>query len=163
MHNLTFSYRSEEDLVFGVNYQYYLRVPVLCDLKHYTNRKIRFLVDTGAYITMINSRVSLRLGFDKLPSIVDDFPLTGIGGACKAALKEIPGMIIGDRTLKGVKIAIPHDETKYNILGLNVLEHFKFLIDTNLNKIYFCDNPNYRMPNELKCADVLTVSKGETK
>ena len=160
MHDLIFSYRSVEDLVFGVNYQYYLRVPVLYDIDHYASRKIRFLVDTGVYVTMINNKVSLRLGFDKLPSIVDDFPLTGIGGACKAALKEIPGIIIGDRTLKGVKVAIPHDETKYNILGLNVLEHFKFLIDTNLSKIYFSDNPNYKMPNELKCADVLSISKG---
>jgi len=109
---------------------------------------------------MINNRVSFRLGFDKLPSIVDDFPLTGIGGACKATLKEIPGLIIGDRTLKGVKVAIPHDETKYNILGLNVLDHFKFLIDTDLSKIYFSDNPNYKMPNELKSADILTVSTG---
>ena len=71
----------------------------------------------------------------------------------------IPGMVIGGKILKGIKVAIPHDDTKYCILGLNVIEYFKYLFDSEDNRIYISDNKNYKMPSELMSASVLNVSK----
>ena len=158
MRDLTIKYRSEENLFFLRRSHYHLDVPVIFDLDYRLNRKVRFLLDTGAYVTVINKRTSLRFGFDKFPTVIKDFPLTGLSGSIDASLIEIPGMIIGDRTLKGIKVAIPHEDTKYCILGLNVLEHFNYLLDSEHSKIYFSDNPVYKIPDELKSAEVLSTN-----
>jgi len=68
-------------------------------------------------------------------------------------------MVIGGKILKGVKVAIPHDDTKYCILGLNVIEYFKYLFDSEVNSIYLTENTNYKMPNDLMSASVLNVTK----
>ena len=158
MHNISYEYRSEDQLHFLRRSHYHLDVPVIYDLDSRLNIKIRFLLDTGAYVTVINKRTSLRLGFDKLTPEVKDFPLTGLTGSIDASLIEVPGMIIGDRTLKGIKVAAPHEDTKYCILGLNVLEHFNYLVYSEHSKIYFNDNPNYKIPDVLKSAEVLKFS-----
>jgi predicted aspartyl protease len=158
MRDLKFRYTSEEALDFDNDYHYHLDVPVLFDRVNHLNKVVQFLLDTGAFITVLSKATSVRLEFDKLPSIVENFPLTGIAGSCNASLKEIPGMVIGGRLLEGVKIAIPHEDTKYNILGMNVLDHFNFLLDAENNKIYFNDNSRYKMPAELKSTAVLNVS-----
>jgi len=162
MPDLAYRYRSEENLVFLRRSHYHIDVPVLLDFKYRLNKRVLFLFDTGAYVTVINKETSLHLGFDKIPALIDDFPLTGLSGSIDASLIEIPGMIIGDRTLKGIKVAIPHEDTKYCILGLNVLEHFKYLLNSEHSKIYFKDNPNYKIPNELKSAEVLSYLNSET-
>ncbi|MCL2662403.1 MAG: retroviral-like aspartic protease family protein [Oscillospiraceae bacterium] len=158
MPDLKFKYRSEEQLFFLRRSHYHLDVPVIYSMEYRHNRIIRFLLDTGAYVTIINRETSLFLKLDALPVLIEDFPLTGLSGSIDASLIEIPGLVIGDRTLKSVKVAIPHEDTKYCILGLNVLEHFKYLLDSEHNKIYFTDNPNYKIPDELKCAEVLSYS-----
>jgi len=158
MRDLTYKYRSEENLVFLRRSHYHIDIPIIRDFEYRLNRKVMFLFDTGAYVTVINKETSLLLGFDKIPALIEDFPLTGISGSIDASLIEIPGMIIGDRTLKGIKVAIPHEDTKYCILGLNVLEHFKYLLDSEHSKIYFNDNPKYKIPNELKSAEVLSTN-----
>ena len=149
-------YRCKQELFFEEDKgQYYIEIPVIQNLGDYSNESVMFLLDTGAYITVLSENTAVALGFDKLPSVIDRFHLAGFAGACTASLKEIPGMIIGDRTLKGVKVAIPHEDTKYSILGMNVLEHFKFFVDTENTLIYFADNPKYKLPQEIKCAEVL--------
>ena len=154
MPEILYNYRSKEDLLFENNSHYYLEIPVLQNLNDYSNKRILFLLDTGAYITVISGDTASLFGFEKLPSIVDSFSLYGFTGSCLATIKEIPGLVIGNRMLKGVKVAIPHVETKYNILGMNVLEHFKFLVDTESNCIYFSDNPHYKMPLVLRSSEL---------
>jgi len=159
MPDLMFKYESDNNMLFEENSMYYLDIPVLLDTEHYLNSNTLFLIDTGAYISVLNRRLSRRYGFDKLPNITDKFLLTGIGGTCKASIKEIPGLVIGGRIIKGVKVAIPHDETKFCILGLNVLEHFKFFMDTEKCKIFFAYNDDYKMPTVLKSAEILNISQ----
>jgi len=160
MLELIYKYLAEDTLVFDTeSCHYYLDIPVFYNLDTYVNKPIRFLFDTGAYVTVINKSTSLLFGFDKLMPVIDHFPLTGIAGSCDASLKMIPGMVIGGKILKGVKVAIPHDDTKYCILGLNVIEYFKYLFDSELNSIYLTDNKNYKMPNDLMSASVLNVTK----
>ena len=158
MHDLTYRYRSEENLVFLRRSHYHIELPVLLDFEYRLNRHVMFLFDTGAYVTVINKETSLFLGFDRITPLVDDFPLTGISGSLDASLIEIPGMIIGDRTLKGIKVAVPHEDSKCCILGLNVLEHFNYLLDSEHSKIYFNDNKKYKIPDELKSAEVLSTN-----
>jgi len=158
MHKLSYLYDAEDDLDFDESCHYYLDIPLLHDTDAFLNEPVQFLFDTGAYITVINKKTAILFGFDKLPSVVEHFPLAGISGFCDASLKEIPGMIIGGKVLKGVKVAIPHDDTKYCILGLNVLDYFKYLIDSEYKKVYFSNNPNYKMPDELKSASIMKVS-----
>jgi len=158
MPNIFIEYRAEEHLVFGEDCHYYLDVPVFYNIENYLNERVQFLFDTGAYITIINRATSALFEFDRLPSIIDEFPLTGFAGSCNASVKVIPWMAIGGRLLKGVKVAIPHEVTKHNILGMNVLDYFKYFIDSESNKIFFSDNTKYKMPNELRCFEVLNIS-----
>jgi len=160
MHDMIFKYSSGETLIFDTeSCHYYMDIPVLYNLETYVNKPIRFLFDTGAYVTVINKSTSLFFGFDKLSPVIEHFPLTGIAGSCDASLKMIPGMVIGGKIFKGIKVAIPHDDTKYCILGLNVIEYFKYIFDSEDNRIYISDNNNYKMPSELMSASVLNVSK----
>ena len=99
----------------------------------------------------------------KLKPINPDITLSGYSGQCDAALFEVPGLVIGGKILEGVKVAIPKKSGKgearnLNILGLNVLEHFKYLLDSTNGKIYFAQNKNYKAYEILKCTNVRTIS-----
>ena len=140
---------------------YYISVPIYYESDSFEKDNVNFLFDTGAFITVLNRDTARRFGFGEHNIVRRDIPLTGFAGAGGTGdLLEIPGMRVGERRLKSVKVAVPHKnaDTKYNIIGLNVLEHFKYLIDTENEEIYLADNPNYKMPNELKCTRVLAIA-----
>jgi len=61
--------------------------------------------------------------------------------------------------LEDVRVAIPYIDTEDDILGLNVLEYFNYLIDSTNDKIYFSDSFTYKPPKELGCGKVTTVKK----
>lgn len=73
-------------------------------------------------------------------------------------IKEIPGFIIGGHRLEGIKVAVPHIETDENILGLNVIELFKFYIDTDNDKIYFARNSQPIIPEPLRCRNIFSIA-----
>jgi hypothetical protein len=73
-------------------------------------------------------------------------------------IKEIPGVIIGGRRLEGVRVAVPHIKTDVNILGLNVIELFKYYVDTEDDMIYFAQNPTPSIPELLQCSKIHLVS-----
>jgi predicted aspartyl protease len=100
-----------------------------------------------------------RLGFIDLRTIITDVPLNGFMGGCLADIKEIPGLLIGGKLLDGVKAAVPHMITDTNILGLNVIEYFKYFIDTENDKIYFSMNPRPNIPDPFRCAEIRIISK----
>ena len=93
MHKLLLEFRAQERLIFGDDCHYYLEMPVLYDEENFLNEKVHFMIDTGAFITVINKATSGLLAFDKLPSIVEGFSLTGFAGKCTASIKEIPGLV----------------------------------------------------------------------
>ena len=157
MGSLNFEYRDKVYLFFGEDAHYYIDLHVIYNAELNLSKKIRFMVDTGAYLTVINNFTANELEHTLWKSITASIPLAGFAGSTTATLKEIPKIVIGDRTLIGAKAAIPHDDTKQNILGMNILEHFTFCMDTNNMCMYFADNPNYKLPEELKCLDVLSL------
>ena len=60
--------------------------------------------------------------------------------------------------MEGVKVAVPHVYTDINILGLNVIELFKYYVDTENDMIYFADNPNPTIEEPLRCGKVCEIS-----
>ena len=151
----------EYDAVMPVSYEkdghYHIFVPTFYELKNNANEKIDFVFDTGAFITVITRQTAIVFGFDKLPPR-NVFSLTGYTGSCLADVKAIPGIIIGGRRLEDVKVAIPHENSKHNLLGLNVLEYFNYFFDNENSKIYFSGNQKYKAPNELMCGKVYMLS-----
>ena len=158
MDELQIKYRCRHNLVYGEDGHYYIDLRVIYSADLNLNERIRFLVDTGAYLTVINISTANELGHAVWKTLNASIPLSGFTGSTTASLKELPKLVIGDRSAIGVKVAIPHELTKHNILGLNVLEHFKFFVDTENMYVYFADNPVYKLPEDLKCTEILYIS-----
>ena len=155
---LAFSYDSVESLTSEEDGHYHIHIPTFYDHESYTNRRIDFIFDTGAYITVITRNTAMSLGFLDSYTIETNVPLSGFSGECLADIKNIPGFVIGGRRLEGVKVAVPHSDTDMNILGLNVLEHFKYCIDTESDKVYFAPNRVPDVPDKLRCNSIYVLS-----
>ena len=115
------------------------------------------MFDTGAYLSVVNRETAVAFGFHELPPIEKNVPVGGFAGSREVNLVEIPGIVLGGRRLINVRVAIPNGNTNDNILGLNVLEHFNYLVDTKNSLIYFSENDNYRLPPELDCRQILSL------
>ena len=144
-------------MLFGEDGHYYVFPHIVFNVDINLNRKVRFMLDTGAFITVLTPETAKFVKHENWKMISDSYTLTGFAGSGKAMLKQIPKLVIGDRSLTDVKVAIPYKKIKYNILGMNVLEHFKFLVDTENELIYFDDNPNYKLSELVKSNMVLSV------
>ena len=114
---------------------------------------IKFILDTGAYMTVISRGTAIRRGFDNLPKAVTT--LYGFGGGIEVDFVRIPGLKILDKLHTDVPVLIPHDlfriheKTKEKkqmpeVLGLNVLEYYNYYIDTENDRLYLSENPNPR-------------------
>ena len=153
-----FQYDSCEDLRYKKSAaQYYLSVPAFFSEENHANDEIDFLLDTGAYLSVLSRHTAINFGFDKFTPIRTDIDLNGFSGKCKGDLIELPGLVIGGKMLKGAKVAIPQAIEGINILGLNVLEYFKYLVDSMDCKIYFSRNYDYKMPEKLSCTSIHSI------
>ena len=156
--HITFEYDSVENLTYEEDGNYHIRIPTFYEYGSYSNDKVDFVFDTGAFITVISRREAYLRGFSDEYTIQANVPLAGFAGGCLTDIKSIPGIIIGNRRLEGVKVAVPHLDTDVNILGLNVIELFKFIIDTENDEVYFAQNPSPDIPESLRCGKVHIVS-----
>ncbi|MDR0221871.1 MAG: retroviral-like aspartic protease family protein [Lachnospiraceae bacterium] len=115
--------------------------------------KLKLILDTGAYITVISRGTAINCGFDKLPKKAAS--IFGFGGDIKADYVHIPGLLVSGKLHTNVPVMIPHKthytdvstgETKQTpeVLGLNILEHYNYYIDTENDKLYLRDNPKPR-------------------
>jgi len=101
---------------------------------------INFVYDTGAYITVINRERYLKYSLDKLPRYETN--IGGYSGLTPGYIFQIPGLIIGQRLLKGVWAFSPKGEDEQqNLLGDNVIEYFIPIQDNHNDCFYFPDNP----------------------
>ena len=138
---------------------YFVKIPTLLEYGKYSNRDVDFIFDTGAYVTVLSRKDARRLDFGDHFVTRRNVPLSGFAGSCLADFMEIPGLIIGNRKLEGVKIAVPHIDINVNILGLNVIEHFKYYVDKENDLIYFADNPKPDIPRILQARQIHTISQ----
>ncbi|MCL2225935.1 MAG: aspartyl protease family protein [Defluviitaleaceae bacterium] len=137
----------------------HLMVPVFFSGNSYANDKVDFILDTGAFLTVITTETAKIFGFDKLPPLKKNIPLMGFAGfGINGDLVEI-SMLLGNRRLDGVKVAIPYANTTDNILSLNILEHFNYAVDSTNDKIYFSENPTYKAHQELKCGNIFAIQR----
>jgi len=156
---IQFQYDAVDNIRYRANEgHYYLHIPAFFTNNSYANLKINFIFDTGAYLTVISRHTAVRFGFDKLTPIKTDIDLSGFAGKCKGNLIELPGLVIGGKILGGTKVAIPQTMEGMNIIGLNVLEYFNYFVDSTNSKIYFSRNENYKIPKELECASIRSIS-----
>ena len=156
--SLTFNYTAAERLRVKSDGHYHIQIPTFYEFGSFSNESIDYIFDTGAYITVVTRKVAQFLGFIDKYTTQSNVTLDGFAGSCLVDIKDIPGMVIGGRRLEGVKVAVPHVDTDINILGLNVIELFKYYIDTENDMIYFADNPNPSIEEQLRCGRVHVLS-----
>jgi len=147
-----------ENLKLELDGHYHLNVPAFYNFNSHANRPIDFIFDTGAFITIISRDSAALLGYLDRFTVQEGIILSGFSGSCLADLKEIPGFAVGGRRIEGVKVAIPHIETDVSILGLNVIEYFKYYNDTECDKIYFSQNPYPDIPEYLQARGIHAIS-----
>ena len=152
--SLTFAYASAEELKIKGDGHYHIHVPTFFEFGNFSYKLIDYIFDTGAFITVLTREEAAVLGFANKFTIQKDVPLGGFAGGCLADIKDIPGMVMGGRRLEGVKVAVPRVHIDANILGLNVIELFKFYIDSESDIIYFADNPSPTIEEPLRCGGI---------
>jgi len=150
---VNFRYSSEMDLVYEKDGHRHLRIPVFYESGSNSNNRVDFIIDTGAYLTVLTRIMAKEFDFDKLTPLSKNVPLTGFAGyRVEGDLIEIP-MLLGGKRI-AAKVVVPYVDTADNILGLNVLEHFNYLIDSTNDKIYFTDNPVYKANQNLMSSNI---------
>jgi hypothetical protein len=150
------------DVFFGNNNYYnlhrdngllYITLQAIYPGSPTTGVDIEFILDTGAYMTVISRGTAIRCGFDKLPK--KSSLLFGFGDAIGVDIVRIPSLVILEKTRTDVPVLIPHNMYRTNpktgekrqmpeVLGLNVLEYYNYYIDTEHDKLYLNENPRPR-------------------
>jgi len=113
--------------------------------------KIKFVLDTGAFLSVISRGTAIRCGFDKLPK--EETVLYRFGGVIKVDYVRLPGFIILGKVITDVPVLIPHTMYREDpetcekkqmpeVLGLNILEYYNYYIDTENELLYLKANPN---------------------
>jgi len=157
--NVNFSYTTAIDYKYEEDGHRHVDIPLFYGKDSYSNHQVDFVFDTGAYLTVLTKYTAEQFGFDKVTPVQTDIPLTGFADSkCSGDLIEIPGMLIGGKILVDVRVAIPYIDTEDDILGLNVLEYYNYLIDSSNDKIYFSESITYKPPKQLGCGKVTTIN-----
>jgi clan AA aspartic protease (TIGR02281 family) len=122
---------------------------------------IDFILDTGAFMTVISRDIAREFGYDKLPKV--SAKIKGYSGEVPADFVRIPGLKVLEPLLIDVPVLIPHcSEHKQNVPGLNVLEYFNYYIDTENDKLYLSKNHSPRPYREiLACGGVFAIKPKE--
>ena len=108
----------------------------------YQNRKMpvnqhNLLIDTGAFITMLNKATAEERGYP-----IVDVKGCAISGFSQQGLlcdvRKIPVVIFCGFTIKDVLVATPHYDnvTVSEVLGMNVLENFDIGLEQAKGEIY---------------------------
>ena len=155
---MTITYDAVDRLSLEDDGNYHIRIPTFYGFDSYSNDRIDFIFDTGAYITVLSRQEAVLFDFMDNFTIKSNVPISGFAGSCLVDIKEIPGFVVGGKRLEGVKVAVPHIDTDVNILGLNVIELFKYYIDTEKYEIYFSENPLPSIPDFLQCKKIHQIT-----
>jgi clan AA aspartic protease (TIGR02281 family) len=138
---------------------YYVTIRTIYAGSDINGTDIDFILDTGAFMTVISRDIAREFGYDKLHKL--SAKIKGYSGEVSADFVRIPGLKVLEPLLTDVPVLIPHsNEYKQNVLGLNVLEYFNYLIDTENDKLYLSKNPKPRPFREvLACGGVFAIQQ----
>jgi clan AA aspartic protease (TIGR02281 family) len=141
---------------------FYVDISVVCE-GGTGEESVPFIVDTGAFITVVSRKTAIAYGYDLLDKIPS--AITGFSGSAQADLVRIPALWVVGRLLTNVLALIPVDPSlSSEVLGLNVLEYFCYYIDTTNDRIYFKDNPNPRFyDSALKVGSIFNIEQNTKK
>jgi hypothetical protein len=113
--------------------RYFVELKVVHSInsRRFPSTTIKFIVDTGAYLTIIErSRaefLEIDLKNDGIPHKIAGYS----GEAVNGRLINLYGMCLGKTVLTGVPIFVPLDKAlTQNLLATNVLDYFKQFYDT---------------------------------
>ncbi|MCL2079630.1 MAG: retroviral-like aspartic protease family protein [Oscillospiraceae bacterium] len=109
-----------------------------------TVTKMPFIVDSGAYITVLTRLNAQLIGLPLTGEYTVN--LTGFNkerGSDKAEIVVVPKIAIGKHTVENVQILVPLEDIEIaEVLGENVLEYFNYTVDHDTDRVYFAKNPN---------------------
>ena len=78
---ITFQYDAYVDIEYDSDEgHYYVPVPAFYSAENHANRVVDFMIDTGAFLTIITPQMAVHLGYDKLTPINPDILLSGYTG-----------------------------------------------------------------------------------
>jgi predicted aspartyl protease len=133
-----FDERTKHEFERGKDGHIYIDVHIVCEGSS-DNDTIRFIYDTGAFITVLNRDRYEHFKLFKIPR--HGVTMFGYAGGTTGYLYKIPGIKIGGKLIKGVWAFTPETPLiKQNLLGNNVLEYFRPFQDNMFDSIYFPEN-----------------------
>jgi hypothetical protein len=128
---------------------------------------IKFILDTGAYMTVISRGTAIQCGFDRLPKKY--VTLFGFSGGITADFVRIPGLRVLDKLYTDVPVMIPHDLYRVHpktgekkqmaeVLGLNILGYYDFYVDSTNGRLHLKETlvPSFYNDN-LKSGQIFTI------
>ena len=131
-----------EDITEKLNLASYSPVPITISGSHFLVRAtidgvhdVTLLLDTGASITSLDSRLVLKLGLNTSTS--GELLLRTAGGVIRAKTVELDSLNIGGHMVRDLKIASVDlgGEVADGLLGMNFLDEFKFVIDQKQRRL----------------------------
>ena len=144
----------------------YLTVQAIHEGSASEGTDIKFILDTGAYMTVISRGTAMQCGFDKLPKT--EVTLYGFGGGVAADAVRIPGLKIMGKVYTDVPVMIPHDLYRVDprtgeerqmaeVLGLNILGYYDYYVDSTESRLYLKETRTpYFYDDKLKSGQVFT-------
>ncbi len=95
--------------------------------------KARFLVDTGAAMTVISSELAQRLSLN--PNNTWFVGIQGVSGSDLAFLSKVRSIAVGDATVSDLEVLVSDAGTDDGILGMTFLGEFEFSINVAEKKL----------------------------
>ena len=107
-------------------------------------KDISFVMDTGAYITVLDRKRAQWIGLPLTGNYTANF--TGFNvdrGSDEAEIVIVPKFEIGKFIVEDVPAIVPTGDIEVpNVIGANILEYFIYTMDHDKDRIYFAKNPN---------------------
>lgn len=98
---------------------------------------IKFIHDTGAFISTLSRNLYEQLDFDKIDVDKHDVELGSYNSVTKGLVFTLPFIFITSFTVKNVQIFVPNSyKYNQNLLAMNVLGLFNQCIETSTSSIY---------------------------
>ena len=145
----------------------YLTVQAIHEGSSNEGTDIKFILDTGAYMTVISRGTAMQCGFDRLPKT--EVTLYGFSGGVAADAVRIPGLRVMGKIYTDVPVMIPHDLYRVSpdtgekkqmaeVLGLNILGYYDYYVDSSESRLYLKETHTpYFYDDKLKSGQVFTT------
>ena len=99
--------------------------------------KIRFIHDTGAFISTLSRRLYEQLDYDKINADKQNVELGSYNSVSKGIVFTLPFLFLASFTVKNVQMFVPYSyKLTQNLLAMNVLGLFNQYIEVDTSSIF---------------------------